>query len=300
MVDMAAAHRSLRVGWIAVLVAGLGLAACNQRTPLTEDSVVAPSALPTTVLPLAMFGISFSPPALFGSAAGTGTAILTRQAPAGGVVVALASADPAVAAVPNAVTIPEGADRASFPISTQAVTADRQVAITGSSNGTTATAPLGVWAVLPSFLSWFSESGESVGAGSFGRLGSDAVYTAGLLLGSTIAPTNTITVQVGRGTEHWTIRLRGPSGAPLAVGTYENAVGLIGSGPNPGLIIDRTTNSLSHSCNVSTGRFEIRELVFGRDKFFDQIVLHLDATFEQKCSTDTGMLRGEIRYSSPN
>ena len=283
------------VACIALLAA---LSACNQRAPLTESTGVVPSPVPAPVLPLGVFGVSFSPPAVFGTAPDTGYTILTRQAPAGGVVVTLASAEPGVASVPNAITIPEGSDRASFPIATQSVTADHQVVISASAAGTTATAPLGVWAVLPSFLSWFSEPGETIGAGSFGRLGGDAVFTAGLLLGSVVTPTNSLTVRVVRGAENWTVQLRGPSGAPLAVGTYENAVGLIGSGVSPALIVSRTTNSTGHGCSVSTGRFEIRELVFGRDRFFDPTVLHLDVTFEQKCSADTGTLRGEIRYSA--
>src|ERR1044071_5098136 len=160
---------SRRRGVTTVLTVALLIGSCNARSPLPDDGVsIAPSPAPAP-LPVALYALSLNPPGLFGTAPSSGTVILTRQASEGGVTVTLSSGDPLIVTVPSSVMVPEGTDRATFPIATRTVTHDRQVPIDATTAGTLATSPLSVWAVLPTFFSWLSEPGEGIGRGGVGR-----------------------------------------------------------------------------------------------------------------------------------
>ncbi len=279
---------------IIALFAALTTAACNQRSALPNDAgLVAPSP---SVGPLssasavALFGLSVNPQGLFGTAPAFGVAILTRQAPAGGVTVALSSNDASIVTVPPSVTIPEGADRAAFPIATQTVAADRQVQIAGSGAGTSATAALSVWAVLPTFLSWVSEPGDPVGRGGFGRQ-TPATATFGVSGGDTgvriqvVPPPGVF--------DSFDINFVPRSGGRLTVGVYENAA-RSSDATHPRLdIFGRGF------CATARGRFEIREFGVGPNPPFSTPgLVRFDATFEYRCEDGTGALHGEIRYTA--
>jgi hypothetical protein len=79
-----------------------------------------------------------SPNPVKGGTSATGTVILECAAPAGGLVVTLASANPTVAnpTVAN-ITIPAGSNRGTFTVSTKAVTATQQVSIKATGGGGT-------------------------------------------------------------------------------------------------------------------------------------------------------------------
>src|SRR5262249_46258999 len=64
-----------------------------------------------------------------------GTVTLTSGAPAGGAVVTLASANPAVAAVPASVTVAAGATSATFSVTTTSVTAPSSVVLSATFAG---------------------------------------------------------------------------------------------------------------------------------------------------------------------
>jgi hypothetical protein len=103
------------------------------RATLTLDPISTappPAALSTFVL---------NPSNLQGGASSAGTAILNGPAPAGGTVVSLSSSNPGVASVPASVTVPAGADRASFTVSTTAVTTAQSPVITAGAGGVTQT-----------------------------------------------------------------------------------------------------------------------------------------------------------------
>jgi hypothetical protein len=285
---------------VAILVTALLPGACNRHSPLPDlGTPVAPSPMPApTVGPPAMFGLSFGPRALFGSTAGTGTAILTGQAPPGGVVVNLSSADPAAARVPPAVTVPEGADRASFAIETTAVAADHDVVIRASVVDSSTAATLGVWAVLPTFFTWFSEATDDpIGKGGFGRLTAPAArFTsfANTVSGGSASAVNAVSVTVS-GPESWQLTVSAPTGAALRLGRYDEAT-QFANATHPRLSV----SGRGTSCSVQTGSFEVRELVVSRDAATGSflVVDRFDATFEQLCPRSTGALRGEVRYTA--
>jgi len=262
---------------------------CNRRSPLPLDTGLtapSPSVPPSAV---ALYGISLTPPALFGGAPSSGTAILTRQAPAGGVVVTLSSADPATATVPLAVTIAEGTDRAIFPISTQSVSADRQITIAGSALEGSVSAPLHVWAVLPTFFSWLSDPGDPIGRGAFGRLtlANSAFNASG---GDTGVQISVNGLRVNGGFDDpWTLSFSPPLNDRLRVRAYEV------TGPPDATHAGMTIIGRG-GCSVPTsrtGRFEVRELVFTTT-----VLLLFDATFEAHCSGVAAALRGEVRYTA--
>jgi hypothetical protein len=69
---------------------------------------------------------------------------LLEVAPSGGTVVTLASSNTGVATVPASVTVPAGAQSATFTVSTIKVKSSTSVRISASAGGVTQTATLGV------------------------------------------------------------------------------------------------------------------------------------------------------------
>jgi uncharacterized repeat protein (TIGR03803 family) len=96
-----------------------------------------PAALPT------LLSLYLDPWAVTGGSTATGTVSLSWAAPAGGAVVALTSSSH-VASVPASVTVPQGATRASFTITTKRVKRASSATIVASYNGSVASATLGV------------------------------------------------------------------------------------------------------------------------------------------------------------
>ncbi|MGC2322473.1 MAG: discoidin domain-containing protein, partial [Terriglobales bacterium] len=86
--------------------------------------------------------LTLNPTTVLGGSPLTGTVSLTEPAPAGGVVITLTSANPALAAVPASLFIPEDADSGDFPISTSVVSAAAAVDILASYNGVTQSSTL--------------------------------------------------------------------------------------------------------------------------------------------------------------
>jgi hypothetical protein len=113
---------------ISVSGGGVTLKATLTLDPIS--SAPPPPALSTFVL---------NPSNLQGGASSAGTAILNGPAPSGGTVVSLSSSNTAVASVPASVTVPAGADRASFTVATTAVTTTQSPVITVSAGGVTQT-----------------------------------------------------------------------------------------------------------------------------------------------------------------
>lgn len=88
--------------------------------------------------------LSISPAILRGGTAATATVRLAGTAPSGGVFVELSSADRVVASAPSFVTVPGGQSSATFTVSTSPVTAARQVRITATAGGRSASVLLTV------------------------------------------------------------------------------------------------------------------------------------------------------------
>ncbi len=77
-------------------------------------------------------GLHISPHVVKGGHAATGTITLTVPAPVGGAIVSLSSTNSLVVQVPSNVTVPAGAKKATFAVTTSSVQAKTQVAIVAS------------------------------------------------------------------------------------------------------------------------------------------------------------------------
>jgi hypothetical protein len=98
----------------------------------------------TAAPPVTVASYGVSPGTVTGGASSTGTVALSGAAPAGGAVVALSSANPAVVSVPASVTVPGGESAASFTITTTAPQATTVVSLTATTGSTSRTAALTV------------------------------------------------------------------------------------------------------------------------------------------------------------
>ena len=103
------------------------------------------------VVSLSSLGVN--PATVAGSQPSTGTVTLSGPAPAGGVVVTLASTKPASARVPASVTIGAGLVAASFAVTTSAVAVSTAVDLRASYNGSTEVATLTVMPPPPTVTS---------------------------------------------------------------------------------------------------------------------------------------------------
>ena len=111
----------------------------------TYDGVSRSASL--TVQPAApamLATLSLQPSKVVGGSRATGSIALTAPAPAGGLVVSLASSNPSYATVPSGVSIGGGASSATFPIDTATTRKNRNVTISATSSTRTLKATLTV------------------------------------------------------------------------------------------------------------------------------------------------------------
>jgi hypothetical protein len=92
--------------------------------------------------PAALSTVTLSPTTVVGGSNSIGTVTLTKAAPAGGLVVTLASNRPTKALVPANVTVPAGASSAGFNVATTAVNKKTIASISASYGGVTKSATL--------------------------------------------------------------------------------------------------------------------------------------------------------------
>jgi uncharacterized repeat protein (TIGR03803 family) len=89
---------------------------------------------PASVVTLS--SLTLNPHSVTGGNSSTGTVTLSGNAPSGGAVVTLTSGNTSVATVPSSVTVPAGSTSATFTVSTQRVSQNTNVTISGTYGGT--------------------------------------------------------------------------------------------------------------------------------------------------------------------
>jgi hypothetical protein len=260
--------------------AGLLAAGCNERVELPT----APTRSTPTPQTTGVASVLVSPGAVKAGALAQGTVILIGPAPAPGLDVALSSDDDA-ATMDSAVTVPAGASATSFTIVTRNPTSDRNVTITASAAGRSASGGLTVWADAPVFFLWASEPGDFVGGGGF------AHFTQGSSTFSATCNANSVDIRVQSATpfEFWSVQFSGPRGVPLRVGAYEGATRWPFNSATPGLSI----SGRSRGCNMLGGRFEIHDIDLQNNR-----INRFHASFVQRCDNSAGLLTGEIRLAN--
>jgi hypothetical protein len=95
-----------------------------------------------TVLATSLTSLVLNPSSVPGGARSMGTITLSRPAPPGGAVVALASANPEAATVPGGVFVSAGGTTATFSVTTTAVSGKRSVVLSAAYGGVTRSATL--------------------------------------------------------------------------------------------------------------------------------------------------------------
>ena len=132
-------------------------------TPLFITAASSGLTLTNTLVPVPVLGALFvGPGTVTAGASATGTVYLNENAPAGGIVVSLATNNSAVS-VPPTVTVPAGSSVVPFPITTSAIAANTSVSIGASYAGTLTTATLTV-NVAPPIISGVAVNVTTAGA----------------------------------------------------------------------------------------------------------------------------------------
>jgi len=285
-----------RVDWLAVplgflrstlvvrFLLGLSLllsAACNSRNPLFDNAAAptAPTAPPSSGV---LFGVSVTPTGVMGGTPVTGIVDLLGPAPTGGLVVSLSSSSAAVT-VPATVTVPGGAERATFAVVTRSVGTDTDASISAAASGHTVQTRLGIWSEQPTYLNlWYEPNASSYVIGQR--------YTPPAQTFSVSCYAGGIRVSVFTGISTTEVTLETPRGTPMRPGTYENARSTSDSGAGPGLSVGGPE---LNSCANQSGRFVVHDVQYVVG--FPGTVHSFIATFERTCSANTRLLRGELR-----
>jgi hypothetical protein len=271
---------------LALGVSVLSWSSCNRRNSLfeTPSAPASPGALPAVRADTR--SLEFQPPAALGTSTVRGKVTLAAVVPERGIEVSLTSGDPTLLSLPSSVVVPAGSDSIEFLAMTQAGLADRDVtAMATVAVDRSATATVSVWAVLPTFFSFWSETGDWVGQGGvvrltppFERLWAECVDSS-------------VQFSFRKGGKLWGADFAAPKGTPLRVGTYEGATRWpFQTDSVPGFNISGD----ARGCNALTGRFIVREVDFTASGQVRQFW----ATFEQHCEGGTPALYGDVRVTS--
>jgi hypothetical protein len=185
----------------------------STSTPVTISASyngVKTAALTVNPAPSSISALSLSPVSVVSGTNSTATVTLVNNAPAGGAVISLTSADTNVATTPASVTVAAGTKSATFTVATSGVSTNSTVAISATYAGSSRSANL---TVLPAALSSVSISPTTVigGVSSTGTVTlSGTAPTAGAVV--TLSSTNTaaskpasVTVPAGQTTATFTI-----------------------------------------------------------------------------------------------
>ena len=171
--------------------------------------------------PVTLVAIGLNPDTVRGGTSSTGWVTLDGAAPPGGVAVALASSNTAIATVPVSVIVPAGVAVIDFNVST-AAGASGSVTISGSYAGTTRSAVLAVSAgpsLLSLSLSPTSVRGGKSATGTVRLTGAASVGGAVIALSSSSAVARvpaTVTVPDGATSASFTVSTERPSSSTTA------------------------------------------------------------------------------------
>lgn len=119
--------------------------------------------------PARVSSLSITPASITGGKTATGTVVLNVTAPQNGLLVTLTSSNVSLASVPGSVVVPAGSTSATFPIATQAVSAQQLVNITATGGGTSKTRAMTILAPTVAKVT-FNPSKVHGGASSTGTI----------------------------------------------------------------------------------------------------------------------------------
>jgi IPT/TIG domain/PQQ-like domain len=123
---------------------GVQLNAAYSGAIVSATLTVQPASVSPPPASPSLTSLSLSPTTVRSGSSSQGTVTLSGAAPAGGVVISLASSNTSVATVPASVTVPAGASSATFTVQTRKVRTSTSVTISAAGGGVTSQATLGV------------------------------------------------------------------------------------------------------------------------------------------------------------
>lgn len=131
--------------------------AVGENIGLAEIEVIG-SATPASGLS----GLTLSPTAVTGGTSSTATVILNGDAPSGGTVISLSSSNNVLATVPPLVTVPQGANTVTFPVSSSVVNTTTTLSISATYDGT----QTAILTIVPVAVSSITVAPQTVTGGS--------------------------------------------------------------------------------------------------------------------------------------
>jgi uncharacterized protein (TIGR03790 family) len=156
----------------------------SSNTAVTIEASLSGTTTSTAISVTQVFAsLSISPGSTLGGKTVTGTVTLTGSAYSGGVTVSLTSSNPSVAGVPTSITVPAGATKETFSVTTAPVSSSTPITITAGSGDSMKSATLTVTA--PTLSSLSLSPGSVVGGASStgtvkltGDAPSDGIYVS--------------------------------------------------------------------------------------------------------------------------
>ena len=258
---------------------------CNSRThvidsttPTGPSSVVDAPPVPASVL----VSVTVDPSAVFSGGSVAGRVQLSFPAPAQGVTVALSASNPAVS-VPATITVPAGAESASFVVTTRPLESEITVSIAASATNRFTQTSLALWIRTPPYIATWVDPGNGQRI-SAQRLTGPSVHRAQCY-------GNTIAVGAFATSLSYSLAFSARQGAPLVAGTYENAQSGFAFPRDPSLpLLDVSASGFSSCSRPSLSRFGVSQVEVVPDRI--GTVRRFIAAFEQQCGVVT--IRGEV------
>lgn len=263
----------------------LSIGGCNQQvavleTPVAPSPTAAPIPVPTQPQ---IAGISISPRGVEGGDGATGVVTLAGAASVFPVTVSLSSSNEA--AMVSEAIVPAGASIGRFGVKTGRFPDDRTVVISASTPERTVTTNFEVWAInAPVYFKYFSDEGDFVGGGGFGR------FVPGTSTISAVCDRNEVRVRItAPGSQVWSATFRGSVNEPLWAGAAYDVYSAGEKEYGPDLDI----RGQSRACSTTDGRFLVEEIDLRNNR-----VNLFRASFEQRCNGSDGALYGEVRVEN--
>jgi len=136
-------------------------------------------------------------------------------------------------------------------------------------------------------IQYASQPGDFIGQGEQRLLDASSGFT----LTPSRNSSGGVSFRIESASELWNLDLSGPAHAPLAVGSYENAVRFpFETGLSPGISL----TGRGRGCNTVSGRFDVLEVAYAADGR----VTRFAADFAQHCEGGAPALFGQIRYNA--
>jgi hypothetical protein len=272
------------------VIAVIGIAACNQRTPVLDRDVLvtAPSYAQVPPVPsVSSLTVQLSAGAVWTGATTSGSVVLDSPAD-GRSLLTISATSGAIDVSPAQLIVPAGTRLVNFNVAARSVPSDTNVTIVASMNTVAASTSLAVWTFLPTSFSYVSDATARIDPGGFARFTPQNATIEAYCHGSQIL--GWVVPPPGSPFAYWAFTFGAPDGQPLRAGAHQ---GSSTDSKGTKLSVVRIQEPTVF-CNAQ-GRFTVREIELAPAP--SQEVRRFWVTFEQTCQGSAGVLRGDLRLT---